>query len=235
MLSLYLRENDLATAKLSFHSRRVSKLSHIMPKVIDITSDIEPDRVRVETFIKTVFRDAYQADIQIHYPYLISVSNEAGEILAAAGFRYAQYHALFLEQYTASPIEQELSALYGKAVQRQAIVEIGSLASHGTGAAVFLFAALASYLAFKQIQYTVITGTQDLQRHLQLLGLQPHKICDADPARLQYQRDNWGGYYATQPRVLAGSVQQGVESLQRTLGSVYEEQLPLRFHRGALS
>jgi hypothetical protein len=235
MLSLYLRENAQATAKLSFQSRRVAKISHISPKVIDITGSIGPDRQKVETFIKGVFCDAYHADISIHYPYLISVSNEAGEILAAAGFRYAAENPLFLEQYTATPIEQELSALYGKPVTRRDIVEIGSLASMGSGASVFLYAALASYLAFKQIQYTVVTGTHDLYRHLKVLGLQPQKVCDAAQTQLQADSDDWGSYYATHPCVLTGSVQHGVESLQRTLGSVYENQMPLRYHTGKLS
>lgn len=235
MLSLYLRENDLATAKLSFQSRRVARISHISPKVIDITGSIGPDRQKVETFIKAVFHDAYQADIAVHYPCLISVSNDAGEILAAAGFRYAHKSPLFLEQYTATPIEQELTALYGKPVTRRDIVEIGSLASMGSGASVFLFAALASYLAFKQVQYTVVTGTHDLYRHLKMLGLQPQKVCDADPTRLQVDSDDWGSYYATQPCVLTGSVVHGVESLQRTLGSVYENQVPFRYHTGKLS
>lgn len=235
MLSLYLRENDLATAKLSFQSRRVARISHISPKVIDITGSIGPDRQKVETFIKAVFHDAYQADIAIHYPYLISVSNEAGEILAAAGFRYAHENPLFLEQYTATPIEQELTALYSKPVTRRDIVEIGSLASMGSGAAVFLFAALASYLDFKQVQYTVVTGTDDLHRHLKMLGLQPQKVCDADPTLLQADSDDWGSYYATQPCVLTGSVQHGVASLHRTLGSVYETQSPFRYHTGKLS
>ena len=235
MLSLYLRENDLATAKLSFHSRRVAKLSHVMPKVIDITSRIEPERQVVEQFIKSVFQQTYQADIQIHYPYLISVRNEHNEILAAAGFRYAQDEPLFLEQYTQQPIEGALTNLYGQTIQRRDVVEIGSLASHGTGAALFLFAALASYLDFKKIRYTVITGTQDLQRHLQALGLQPQFVCEAKQQCLPLSNDDWGGYYATRPRVLAGSVSQGVASLQRSLGSVYEEHLPLRFYRGALS
>ena len=201
MLFLYLRENDRATAKLSFQSRRVAKISHLMPKTIDITGSIGPDRTKVEHFIKGVFHDAYHADITIHYPYLISVNNEAGEILAAAGFRYAHNAPLFLEQYTASPIEQELAALYGKPVTRQDIVEIGSLASMGSGASVFLYAALASYLAFKHVQYTVVTGTHDLYRHLKMLGLQPQKVCDAAQTQLQNPDDDWGSYYATHPRL----------------------------------
>lgn len=133
MLSLYLRENDLETARLSFQSRRVAKISGIMPRVIDISGSVGPDRARTEAFIKSVFSNTYQADISVRYPYLISVSNQAGEILAAAGFRYAHKEKLFLEQYTTGAIEQELASLYGENLSRRHIAEIGSLASVGGG------------------------------------------------------------------------------------------------------
>lgn len=235
MLSIYLRENDLETAKLSFQSRRVQKISRVMPKVIDISGRVGPDRKKTEAFIKSVFSNAYQANISVHYPYLISVSNQEGEILAAAGFRYAHKEPLFLEQYTAMPIEQVLTDSYGQEIKRREIAEIGSLASIGSGASVFLFAALASYLDFKQVQYAVITGTRDLRRHLKMLGLQPQKICEASQQQLLATTDDWGSYYNTKPYVLVGSVRDGVASLQRTLGSVYENQIPFHYYTGKLS
>jgi len=235
VLSLYLRENDRETAKLSFQSRRIEKIRLVMPKTIDICGSVGPDRQKAETFIKSVFRTAYDAGISIRYPYLISVSNAEGEILAAAGFRYAHHSPLFLEQYTRTPIEQELSVLYGKDLARREIVEIGSLASAGGGASVFLFAALASYLNFKKISHTVFTGTDSLYRNLKMLGLRPQTLCAAHQTQLQGSADNWGRYYQTCPRVLVGSVQHGVESLHQALGSVYEEQLPFRYYTGELS
>ncbi|MEB4590640.1 thermostable hemolysin [Candidatus Thiothrix sp. Deng01] len=156
-------------------------------------------------------------------------------MLAAAGFRYAHQQPLFLEQYTAAPIEQELATLYGQAVTRREIVEIGALASAGGGSSVFLFAALASYLDFRNVRYTVVTGTLDLRRHLKMLGLQPQTLCEARPSLLAPTDDDWGNYYATRPYVLAGSVAHGVECLQRTLGSVYENQEPFCYHTGSPS
>jgi hypothetical protein len=235
MLSLYLRENDQETAKLSFQSRRVEKIRHAMPEVVDITGSIGSDRERVEAFIKAVFRQSYQAHIAIHYPYLISVSNQKGEILAAAGFRYAHQSPLFLEQYTGMPIERRLAGVYGKNINRRQIVEIGSLASLGGGSSLFLFAALASYLDFKDVHYTVMTGTQHLHRNLKMLGLQLQKICAADKTLLKADADDWGSYYATHPSVLTGSVKHGVETLRSTLGSVYEHHVPFRYHTGKLS
>lgn len=236
MISVYLRENELETAKLSFQGKRIDKISHLIPQVVDITGRIGPDRLRTENFMKQVFGNTYGANIQVHYPQLISVSDHEGNMLAAAGFRYAQEEPLFLEQYTQQTIEQKLTHLYQQPIERRDIVEIGSLASAGGGAAIFLFAALASYLKFKQVRYTVVTGTSDLYRHLKSLGLQPQKLCQAQQTHLQPCNDEWGSYYANQPWVLAGSIEEGVKSLQRTLGSVYEQPLPpFRYYWGQLS
>lgn len=236
MISVYLRENELETAKLSFQGRRIEKISHLIPQVVDITERIGTDRLKTELFIKQVFRQTYAATIEVHYPQLISISNHEGTILAAAGFRYAQEEPLFLEQYTLQPIEQALTNLYRKPIARHEVVEIGSLASAGSGASIFLFAALASYLDFKQIRYTVVTGTSDLYRHLKSLGLQPHILCEAQQNYLQFYKDDWGSYYTTQPKVLAGSIQEGVKSLQHTLGSVYEQPLAsFCYHQEQLS
>ena len=102
MLKLSLHENDLNTANLYLHPHRVKKVSRLVPAVIDITGRFEPDRSRVEQFIKDVYARSYGADINIDYPTLMSVRDEHGTILAAVGFRYAAQESLFLEQYTGS-------------------------------------------------------------------------------------------------------------------------------------
>jgi hypothetical protein len=107
----------------------------------------------VEAFIRAVYVRSYKADIAVSYPILMSVRDAGGTILAAVGFRYAKEEPLFLENYTGAPIEQVLRT------PRERIAEIGNLASAGGGASIFLFAALASYLNFKGIDY----GTERLK------------------------------------------------------------------------
>lgn len=225
MLTLQYQENNLNTANLYLKEGRARRVSPLTPSVVSITGFFEPDRQRVEDFIKAIYKQHYEADIEVNYPVLMSVRNADGDILAAVGFRYAKDETLFLERYTGKPIESLLDC------QRHEIVEIGNLASAGQGASAFLFAALASYLNNKGIRYAAITGTDFLHRYFERAGLNPRRLCDADISAVQDDTQNWGSYYDTRPRVLVGSVETGVKRLKAMLGAKFEECRPRLFPR----
>lgn len=215
--------NNAQNARLVFDSARIRKLTPLTPAVIDITRCFMPERTRVETFIRDIYRTHYGADITITYPTLMSVRNTSGDILAAVGFRLASEAPLFLEQYIRQPIESVLSPLYCEHLARHEIVEIGNLASAGKGASIFLFGAIASYLLNRGVRYATVTGTEQLRKRFGLLGLQPHILCDADRSLLNSGQNSWGSYYATQPKVLAGSLESSMQQLNRQLGALYQE------------
>lgn len=225
MLKLKLNENDLNTANLYLRPDSVARISKLTPTAVDITARCQPERGRVEAFIRAVYVRAYKADIAVSYPILMSVRDAGGTILAAVGFRYAKEEPLFLENYTGAPIEQVLRT------PRERIAEIGNLASAGGGASIFLFAALASYLNFKGMDYATLTGTDYLHRTFKKLGLNPQKICDASHEAVQSDGQNWGSYYDTRPRVLAGSVPHSVSRLKKALGAEYQDCRPRLFPR----
>lgn len=225
MLKLRYQENNLNTANLYLQEGRTRKISPLNPSIVSITGFFEPERRRVEAFIKAVYKRSYDAAITVDYPVLMSIRNDDGDILAALGFRYAQDEALFLENYTGDAIEKELNC------PRREIVEIGNLASAGQGASAFLFAALASYLQHKDIRYAAVTGTDFLHRYFERVGLNPRKICDADIQAVAGDGQNWGRYYDTSPRVLVGSVETGVKRLKATLGAQFEDCRPRLFPR----
>jgi hypothetical protein len=225
MLTLRFEENNLNTANLYLQGSRATKVSALSPAIINITGLFEPERQRVEDFIKAIYKQSYNADIAVDYPILMSIRNADNAILAAVGFRYAGREALFLEKYAAAPIDTILNC------PRSEIVEIGNLASAGQGASVFLFAALASYLNNKNIRYATITGTDFLHKYFKRAGLNPRKICDADIAAVQEDGQSWGSYYDTHPRVLVGAVDMGVKCLKATLGARFEDCRPRLFPR----
>lgn len=225
MLNLSFNENNLVTGNLLMNTRQVQRISKLTPSVVSITGLLEPERARVEAFIKTVYAQSYDADIAVAYPTLMSIRNESGDILAAVGFRYAYEEPLFLERYTAHPIDDILKT------SRHRIVEIGNLASAGGGASIFLFAALASYLNDKGIEFATVTGTDYLHRVFRKLGLKPMVICDASLDAVQEDGQSWGSYYDTNPKVLAGSVGKGVERLRKALGAEYHSCRPRMFPR----
>lgn len=223
MHALKFTENNKSTATLSFDLASLQKWTPLTPSVVDITGLHAPERLKVETFIKGIYRKNYDAEISVSYPTLMSVRDQGGRILAAAGFRPASSGRLFLEQYTRAPAEEVLTALYGHPVARPEIAEIGNLASEGRGASIFLYAAIASYLFHRDIAYAMVTGTDQLHSRFNKMGLKPQVVCKADIASLETEQNRWGSYYSTQPRVLAGSLAASMDCLHQRLGATYED------------
>lgn len=230
-MKLSYQENNINTGDLYLTAKRVARMSPLTPSVVSITDRFSAERERVEEFIKSIYKNSYDADITVDYPILMSVRDQDGVILSALGFRYAKADSLFLERYTPKPIESHLSCA------RENIVEIGNLASAGQGASVFLFAALASYLNYKEIEFAAVTGTDFLHRYFKKIGLDPRKICDADNEAVAKEKQNWGSYYNTQPRVLVGSVPHGIKKIHRALGAEFQSNIPPLYsrlhHKGA--
>lgn len=178
----------------------------LSPCVIRFDDPRKDERRRVERFIEDAYAEAYGSRIQAHYPTLMSVQDEAGVIYAVVGFRPASEERLFLEQYLSAPVEAVLSQRLDVAVQRDHVVEIGSLASSGQGATVFLFAAMAHHLQHRGLRFAVATATEELRRIFNKAGLGALQLARADPGRLEDGGGAWGAYYQSDPVVLAGSV-----------------------------
>jgi hypothetical protein len=230
-MKLTFSENNRDTGEINFSEGRISRISRLTPTIVNITPLYAPERVRVESFIQKVYAESYNAKIIVNYPILMSVRDVAGNIMAAVGFRPAMKEPLFLEQYIGSPIEESLSAVYSKKIQRDQIAEIGNLASAGGGASIFLFMAMASHLNNIGISHAVVTGTDYLHKKFIQLGLNPQKICDAAPEAVSRNIDKWGSYYETNPRVLVGSIPDGIVRLKTALGVEYTPLIPRLHYR----
>ncbi len=224
-MHLHYDENGLDTGALSFS--KTALLSHLKakPSVVSIVPLFAREREEVEQFIKDIYAKAYGARIKIHYPVLMSVRNEKGDILAATGFRPAADYPLFLEQYLDRPVEQVLG------LPRAEIVEIGNLASDGGGASLFLFAAISAYLHHKGLTQAVVTSTDFLEQRFKQMGLDPVRHAPADPSMLIGKDENWGTYYDTHPHVISGNVTHAYERLQSRFGAEYRTYPPRLFPR----
>lgn len=217
MFKIDYQENGKSTGTLSLSKTAWTGKVSARPAIVSILPAFSKDRQSVESFITNTYAQAYNAKIGVHYPTLMSVRNENGDILSAAGFRYAATDPLFLEQYLETPIESVLN------VNRHAVTEIGNLASGGGGASLFLFAALAAYLDGRNQSHAVITGTSSIEKHLKAFGLKPSRLAPADPSLLLQKDEDWGTYYDTEPHVLAGQVAAGYKRLQSALGANYKQ------------
>ena len=67
-------------------------------------------------------------------------------------------------------------------------------------------------------EWVVFTATPQVRKVLAVLGLRTHVLCEADPARLtQGSAQEWGRYYASSPRVVAGRVPEAMAMLEQRL------------------
>jgi hypothetical protein len=193
---------------------RVAGVTRLVPATIAVTSSFLPDRNRVESFIRDVYRRTYGAAITSHYPTLMNVHDAAGNVMAAIGLRRANEAPLFVESYLSQAVEDHLTAATGAPVERREIVEVGNLASAGRGASIFLFVTLAAYLRQRNVAYAVMTATKSLRRTFALFGFDFMELADADPDRLPDNGYSWGSYYRNDPKVIFGAVEPALARLE---------------------
>ena len=93
------------------------------------------DRAEVEAFIRAVYRERYGADVNQFAPVLVSLADEHGDVIAAAGYRAGDRGPLFLERYLAAPIETYLVEGPSVLPERSRLVEVGHLAATRAGPA----------------------------------------------------------------------------------------------------
>jgi len=171
-----------------------------------LVSESSADRRTVEQSVMRKFERAYGAHLTHFLPDLLKLG-AAGELGAVAGIRVARQEGLFLEQYLDRPVEQAVARAFMTPVDRDSIVEIGNLAANVPGYAYTLFAALATILARAGFRWVVCTATPQVASMFSRMGLSSRAICRADPSLLETDAAEWGDYYASGPRVMAGDVQ----------------------------
>jgi len=217
MLDVRLESDEGYSRKLSFKRSRLRRFTRLSPAVISISHHFSAERMRVEAFIEAQFKHSYGAILQSHYPTLMSVQDLQGNILAAVGFRVASQGYLYLEQYFDQSIETVLASSLDQHIERHKIVETGALASIESGASVFLFIALNTFLNQQGYTHEVATITQQLERYFSMVGMDMRYLGQADATRLDDNGRSWGSYYDTNPRVFCGSISNAQACMQRLL------------------
>jgi hypothetical protein len=176
----------------------------------------QPGRAAVEGFIADRFSSVHRARVCSFMPSLVGLTDRAGALRCALGYRPAADDALFLEQYLDSPIEQAIRAAAASAglasgsIDRQRIVEVGNLAGRGCRMALYLVAQLPRFLLERGYSWIAFTATDRVRAILQTFDAPLIDLGPADPARLRRRGDDWGDYYQSQPRVMAGWLPHGL-------------------------
>lgn len=172
----------------------------------------DPERAEVQAFIARIYAHRFGARLQQFAPCLVSLRDpHSGDIVAAAGYRFADTGPLFLERYLSAPIEDLLSAQHGATVARRSVVEVGHLAAARAGEGRRLILLLGQHLAQwpgqRSPEWVVSTLTQELRHLFVRLGVTPLALGQADPDAVGADLAAWGRYYEHRPVVLAGRLQ----------------------------
>ena len=173
------------------------------------------DRAEVEAFIHAVYRERYRADVGQFAPFLVSLADPGGEVIAAAGYRPADRGPLFLERYLSAPIETYLVEGPSTLPERSRLVEVGHLAATRTGAGRRLILLLGSHLAALGFQWVIGTLTHELRQLFLRLGIVPLPLAEADPACLGAEISRWGSYYDHRPVVVAGRIDAALDAFSQ--------------------
>jgi len=192
--------------------RKRGKESRMKIEAIDIG---HVDRQQVERFIHDRFGIEYSADIRHFMPNLLRLCTDADELIAAAGYRAAGGHKLFLETYLDEPVEKVMSRIHGQIITRDSIVEVGNLADAYPGAGRAAITALTAYLSGMGYQWVVFTGVKKLRNGFKRLGIETEQIGVADTSRLKSgELQSWGRYYQSGPMVVCGNIMKGFWALR---------------------
>lgn len=167
-------------------------------------------RARLQQFIAERYQQAYSARITHFLPLLMSFE-KASTALAALGLNSADNGPLFLETYLDTPIQQAIAERAQMPVERKRIIEIGNLVSLKPGSSRMLFLVMCSAVYQAGFHWMAFTATEQVSGLLKHLDYHPLLLNDANPERLGSAVAQWGSYYATQPKVLAGNIKTAME------------------------
>ena len=161
-------------------------------------------REEAEAFIRKRFLRTHGAHIATFMPTLLLLADARDELCAAAGFRCAALEPLFLERYLSLPIEQTLASQLGARVRRAEIFEVGNFAAIDSRRAKIFMSFMPAWFVACSARWLVFTATASIRNILSAMGGRCTELTSADGARVAGGQDEWGRYYSTDPRVMAG-------------------------------
>jgi hypothetical protein len=171
-----------------------------MPKTVLLTND-DARRRSAEQFIKETYAARYGARLGTFPFRIIALLDNRGEPLCAAGLRFVD-DGFFSERYLDAPIEEVVSRLSMRAVNRSAIFEVTALASRAPLAAAEFIAEIGTFGEMAGFEWSFFTLTRRLHLMVGRLGIAPTFLAEAD-SRCIADSERWGTYYACEPKVYA--------------------------------
>ena len=200
---------NLNALALDRFSSQISKRNNIaLHGAGDITvtmhDSASQERIKLERFVKTLFKRSHNAEIQYFMPDLMALSEQDGILMAVCGLRKADQEPLFLERYLQLSIENTIANIEGEAVSRSTITEIGNLAVARPENIRCLLASINLYLHQTNTDWAVFTGIRTLKNALIKLNIPVLSLGQASIEAIAVnERSDWGSYYDEKPEVMA--------------------------------
>lgn len=163
-----------------------------------------PSRPAVEERIRRGFARHFGARISAFMPYLLNY--EDAMVTGVLGFRPAAEEPLYLEAYLERPVEQLIGNLVRSPVSRADIVEVGQFVIDDPAGAAAMFNRLVPLLRDRGHAWIAFTATRSIRRLLEGAGLRGLVIATASEDCVRRAPDAWGSYYARQPQVVVGKL-----------------------------
>jgi hypothetical protein len=174
----------------------------------------DPNRAVIEEYIRTTYSRVHGASIRSFMPLLLSLCETPDTIIGAVGYRPAAQGRLFLERYLNRSVEAAIASTIGQPVERTHVVEIGNLACRDKAAARRLMWELPRHLIAERYVWLVFTATRAVRSLLGMFQAPLIELCHADASRAADSGDDWGRYYDTDPRVMAGYLPSAFDTSQ---------------------
>lgn len=175
----------------------------------------DPRREELERFVRDVFASKHGARVCSFMPTLLAMRNDVGVVCSVAGFRCAAEQGLFLERYLGEPIEYAIGSAAREQVSRSQIVEVGNLAGVNCRSAMRLVLELPRILLDRGHRWIVFTATDTLRQLLASYHAPLLDLAAASASRALDTGDEWGRYYESHPRVMAGYLPDGLGLCRR--------------------
>jgi hypothetical protein len=137
-------------------------------------------------------------------PTLQLLLDVQGELAAVASYRCAADEPLFLERYLRMPIEEAVGLHSASRVQRAHIVEIGNFAATDSRRAKILMSFMPAWFLERSARWIAFTATTAIRGIVCAMGGRCIELGIADGGRVAGGSDEWGRYYCSDPRVMAG-------------------------------
>ena len=190
-------------AQLNLSLDNISNSAHLIT-----ARENDEHRNALESAVKDGFLVAYNATLKSFMPLLCQYTTIEGQ--CTLGLRQAT-SPLFIEQYTAEPIEHFLL----EQTPRSKIFELGNLCSTHRRATLGHFIVVNEALYNTGAKYLVFCATKKVRAMVRMLGVNCTEVAVANSFVVENPL-SWGSYYANQPTVCIVNLAQAHQQVLNT-------------------